>query len=94
MTTMIAIHEVENGEHWARAWHRGPGSRHELLAMAGVTSARTLRDPQNPNLTGLIFEVSDMTKFQAFMQSDEARKAMGEDGVKGETARFLSEFEP
>jgi hypothetical protein len=93
MTTVIGVHEVENGEHWAKAWHKGPGSRHELMAKIGVT-ARTFRDPQNPNLTGLILEVPDMMKFQAFMQSDDTKKAMGEDRVKVETLRILSEFTP
>ncbi len=93
MTTIIAVHEVENGEHWARAWHPGAGSRHELMAKIGVT-VRTLRDPQNPNLVGLVLEVPDMKQFDAFMQSDETRKAMGEDGVKPETLRILSEFTP
>ena len=93
MTTIIAVHEVENGEHWVRAWHQQAGSRHELMAKIGVT-ARTLRDPQNPSLVGLILEVPDMKQFDAFMQSDETRKAMGEDGVKPETLRILSEFTP
>ncbi|MBI3733547.1 MAG: hypothetical protein HY259_08840 [Chloroflexi bacterium] len=93
MTTIIAVHEVENGEHWAQAWHQGAGSRHELVAKIGAT-ARTFRDPQNPNLTALLFEVPDMMQFQALMQSDEASKGMGEDGVKRETLRLLSEFTP
>ena len=94
MTTMIAFHEVEDGERWAKAWQKGPGSRHEMLAEAGVTAARTFRDPGNPNSTGLLFEVSDMEKLQAFMQSDEARQAMAEDGLKIETLRMLVEFTP
>jgi hypothetical protein len=94
MTTMIAFHEVEDGERWAKAWQKGAGSRHELLAKAGVTAARTFRDPENPNSTGLIFEVSDMEKLQAFMDSDEAKQAMAEDGLKGETLRMLVEFTP
>ena len=94
MTTIIAIHEVEDGEQWARAWRKkGAGSRQELMAKAGAT-ARTFHDPQNPNLTGFIIEVSDMTKFQAFMQSDESRQAMAEDRVKPETFRILDEFTP
>jgi hypothetical protein len=93
MTTIIGVHEVENGEHWAKAWHKGPGSRHELIAKIGAT-ARTIRDPQNPNWTGLILEVPDTAKFQAFMQSDDTKKAMKEDGVKPETLRILSEFTP
>jgi hypothetical protein len=90
MTTIIAVHEVESGDRWARAWQKGPRSRHELVAKIGV-KARTFRDPQNPNLAGLIFEVPDMAKFQSFMQSDEAKKAMAEDGVKPETLRILGE---
>ena len=93
MTTITIVHEVKNGEHWAQAWHQGAGSRHELVAKMGAT-ARTFRDPQNPNLTGLIVEVPDMMQLQAFMQSDEVKKAMGEDGVKPETLRILSEFTP
>jgi hypothetical protein len=45
-------------------------------------------------LTGLIFEVPDMAKFQAFMQSDEAKKAMSEDRLKVDTVRILHEFAP
>jgi len=94
MTTVIAFHEVEDGERWAKAWKKGPGSRHELLAEAGVTAARNFRDPENPNSTGVLFEVSDMEKFQAFMASDEAQQAMAEDGLKVETLRMLAEFTP
>lgn len=93
MTTLLAVHEVEDGEHWAKAWQQGAGSRHELMAKIGVT-ATTYRDPQNPNVVGLVLQVPDMAQFQAFMQSDEAGKAMQEDGVKPETLRMLSEFTP
>ena len=49
--------------YWAKAWHKGPGSRHELLAKLGG-AARNFRDPQNPNLVGLIFEVPDVQAHQ------------------------------
>ena len=94
MTTMITFHEVADGERWAKAWRKGPGSRHEMLAKAGVTASRTFRDSGNPNSTGLLWEVSDMDKLQAFMESDEAKQAMAEDGLKFETLRMLSEFTP
>jgi hypothetical protein len=94
MTTMIAFHKVEDGERWAKAWRKGPGSRHEMLAKAGVTGARTFRDPENPNSTGLLVEVSDMSKWQALMESDEGKQAMAEDGLKVETLRMLVEFTP
>ena len=93
MTTMIAFHDVEDGEHWAKAWRKGPGSRHEMMAKFGIT-ARTFRDPDNPNSTGLIFEVSDMEKFQAALASDELKQSMAEDGLKVETLRMLVEFTP
>ena len=48
MTTVVVTHEVKNGEHWAKAWHKQPGSRHELLAKLGGT-ARNFRDPDNSN---------------------------------------------
>ena len=35
-----------------------------------------------------------MVQFQSFMESDEAKKAMEEDGLKVDTIRVLSEFTP
>ena len=93
MATLIGFHEVEDGELWASAWKQGPGSRHELFARIGVT-ARNFRDPNNPNSTGVIFEVPDMEKFQSFMESDELKKAMSEDRLKIDTLRMLAEFTP
>ncbi len=93
MATLIIFHDVEDGQHWASAWKKGPGSRHEMFAQIGVT-ARNFMDPENPNSTGLILEVPDMERFQSFMASDEAKKAMGEDRLKVETMRVLSEFTP
>jgi hypothetical protein len=93
MATLIVFHEVKNGPHWAKAWKKGPGSRHEMFAKIGVT-ARTFRVQENPDSTGLILDVPDMEKFQTFMGSDEAKKAMEEDGLKVETLRILGEFTP
>jgi len=93
MPTMIAFHEVKDGAHWAKAWRKGNGSRHEMMAELGIT-ARTFKDPNNPNRTGLIFEVPDMEKFQTALASAEMRKAMEEDGLKVETLRMLTEFTP
>jgi hypothetical protein len=93
MTTVVVTHEVKNGEHWAKAWHKQPGSRHELLAKLGGT-ARNFRDPENPNLVGLIFEVPDVQALATFMKSPEVAKAMAEDGVKPETLRMAVEFTP
>jgi hypothetical protein len=93
MPTMIIFHEVEDGERWANAWKKGtPGNRHETFADIGT--ARTFRDPENPNSTGVIIEISDMSKFQALMDSDVAGKLMEEDGLKPDTMRMLLEFTP
>ena len=27
MTTVVVTHEDKDGEHWAKAWHKGPGRR-------------------------------------------------------------------
>ncbi|WP_192036692.1 hypothetical protein [Halomonas sp. YLGW01] len=93
MTTLIVFHEVEDGECWAKAWKKGPGSRHEMFAQIGV-SARTFKNPEHPNSVGLILEVPDMARFQSFMASDEAKQAMEEDRLKVDTMRMLGEFTP
>jgi len=91
MTTLIAFHEVQDGQTWKDAWQKETGSRHELFAKIGVT-ARTFQDSNDPKLTGFIFEVPDMEQFQTFLSTDEVQKAAQEDGVKFETLRMLNEF--
>ncbi|WP_136254952.1 hypothetical protein [Onishia niordana] len=93
MATLIVFHEVEDGERWAKAWKKGPGSRHEMFAQVGV-SARTFKDAEHPYSVGLILEVPDMARFQTFMASDEARQAMEEDRLKVDSMRMLGEFTP
>lgn len=93
MTTAIVSHEVEDGQVWENAWKTGPNSRHEMFARIGV-KARTFRDPNNPNLKGLIFEIPDMAAFEALLQSEEGQQAMEEDGLKLDTMRILTEFTP
>jgi len=93
MSTVLVFHEVQDGQRWAKAWTKGPGSRHDMFAKIGV-KARNFHDPKNPNSTGLILDVPDVAKLQAFLQSDEGKKAMKEDGLKAETMRVLAEFTP
>jgi len=64
-----------------------------MFAQIGVT-ARNCKDPESPNSVGLILEVPDLERFQAFMASDEAKKAMEGDRIKVETMRVLFEFTP
>ena len=93
MSTLIIYHEVKDGDLWAKAWRKGPGSRNELFAKYDV-KARTFRDPQHKHNTGVIIEAADMSKFHAALESEEGKKAMAEDGLKLETMRMLSEFTP
>jgi hypothetical protein len=93
MTTAIIFHEVLDGAVWAKAWKKGPGSRHELFGKLGI-KCRNFRDPKNHNMTGLVAEIPDMAKFQELLQSVEGKRAMQEDGLKVETIRMLVEFTP
>jgi len=93
MTTLIFFHEVNDGNHWDRAWKKGPGSRHEMFAQYGL-KARTFHDPGNPNYRGLMVEVEDMKAMLEILNSEEGKKAMAEDGLKVETLKMLTEFTP
>ncbi len=93
MPTVIAYHDVKDGDHWAKAWKKSPGSRHEMFAKIGV-KARTFRDEQHPNSTGLILDIPDMQKFKTFMASEEAKQAMEADGLDVKSLRILKEFSP
>ena len=93
MTTMMIFHETEDGKRWADAWRKGPGSRHEMFEKIGA-KVRSFRDPNNPDSTGVILETPDVDAFYKFLTTDEAKKAMVEDGLKIDTLRFLVEFTP
>jgi len=93
MTTAIILHEVQDGAVWAKAWKKGPRSRHEMFGKLGI-KCRNFRDPNNPNATGVMAEIPDMARFQQLLQSDEGKMAMREDGLKVETMRMLVEFTP
>jgi hypothetical protein len=93
MTTAFIFHEVKDGAVWAKAWKKGPGSRHEMFGKLGV-KCRNFRDPNNPHATGIMAEIPDMGAFQEFLQSAEGQKAMRDDGLRVETMQLLVEFNP
>lgn len=93
MTTAMIFHEVHDGAVWAKAWAQGPGSRHEMFGKIGI-KCQTFQDPTNPNLTGVVAEITDMARFQELLQTDEGKQAMREDGVKPETMRMLLQVTP
>lgn len=91
MTTLFAYSETEDGEKWANAWQRNEASRHEMFERIGV-KCRTFRDSNNPNSSGVLFEIPDMAAFDKFLETDELKQAMADDGLKVETLRLLTEF--
>ena len=93
MTTIIVFSETEDGENWVKAWHKGAESRHETFDKMGI-KCRTFRDSNNHNSTGVLFDIPDMTAFETFLEGDEVKQTMAEDGLKLETFRKLTEFTP
>jgi len=91
MATVVIYHEVEDGDHWAKAWGSGPDSRHALFAEIGIKT-RTFRSRKDPNSAAVVLEVPDMAQLQALLESDQGKKAMAEDGLKIDTVRIMDEF--
>jgi ketosteroid isomerase-like protein len=87
---LMILHEVEDGDRWMAAW-RGEDSRHKLFTDNGAVYVHTFRSADNPNLTGLIVNVSDMDAFQAMLESDEGQAAAAADGVDMESMTVLTE---
>jgi hypothetical protein len=79
VTTVIAVHNVEDSERWLAS-----PKREELFGPLGIT-VRTFLDPQSPTRAAVLLEVPDMAAFQAFMESDAASQAMRHDGVQADT---------
>lgn len=93
MTTIIVFSETEDAENWAKSWRQGEGNRHEMFEKLGV-KCRTFRDLNNHNSTGVLFDIPDMAAFETYLESDEVKQAMAEDGLRLETFRMLTEFTP
>lgn len=85
MGTYLAIHEVDDVDHWLRM-----PTRDEFFGPIGVTH-RTFTDPAGSKRVGLILEIPDFDAFQQLMQSPEAAEAMEKDGVHPDTLVVLAE---
>jgi hypothetical protein len=83
VTTVIAVHAIEDSEHWLAS-----PKREELFGPLGI-SVRTFLDPENPTRAAVMLEVPDMAAFQAFMRSDAATAAMEHDGVQADTLEMF-----
>ena len=85
MPTLIAYHEIDDGEHWLAS-----PKREEIFGPLGIT-VRTFLDPQNPKRAAVLAEVPDLNAFQELMQTQEAADAMAHDGVHPDTLIVLVE---
>lgn len=89
---VVATHKVEDAAAWLAAWN-GESGRHAMFSANGVASSRTMQNPEEPNDVAIIFEVSDLNAFMAFVDSPETQAAKAEDGVIEEGLRFYVEKE-
>jgi hypothetical protein len=77
MPTVVAHHKITKGaEHWLKS-----PKRKEFFGPLGVTNIRTFVDPTDPTRVALMFDVPDMDKMMAAMQTQAAADAMAHDGV-------------
>lgn len=84
MPTVIAYHEVDDHQHWLAS-----ANREKFFGPLGVTGIREFTDPENPSRVAVLMEVPDMDALGAALQTDDAAKVMGEDGVRAETLVML-----
>lgn len=84
MPTIMVHHDVKDASHWLAS-----PRRKEVFGPIGVTNIRTFVDPQRSNHVGLVMDVADMDKLNAFMQTKAAADAMEYDGVLPETLVIL-----
>ncbi len=89
-TMVIGTHQVADAAKWLAAW-QGPGSRHELFAQHGAPNVRVFQSRENPRLTGLLIELTDVQAFEAMLQSPEGQAAANQDGVNMNTLRIFTE---
>lgn len=84
MPTIMVYHDVKDTKHWLAS-----PLRKQLFEPIGVTNIRTFVDRQASKRVGLVMDVADMAKLDAFMQTKAAADAMAHDGVLPETLVFL-----
>jgi hypothetical protein len=85
MQTVVAVHEVDDVDHWAAS-----PKRQEFFGAQGM-SVRIFRDPQGSNRVAVLIETPDMETLEAALQTEEAAAAMEHDGVRPETLQMFVE---
>jgi len=84
MTTIIAVHNVDDVAHWLRS-----AKRAEFFGARGMT-VRTFVDPSGKNRVGLIVEnVPSLEALTAALQTADAAEAMKHDGVHPDTVELF-----
>jgi hypothetical protein len=90
MPTVIGHHDIsKDKDHWLSSPKRA-----EVFGAPGVTSIRTLVNPNDPTQVAVLMDVPDMEALMAAMQSDAAAEAMAHDGVVPESLVILIEEQP
>ena len=94
VTTFVATHDVKDARAWMDAWVPGANDYETFKAM-GV-SARLFQsaDPSNANGTAVLFDVTDVSAFEAYLSSPEGGASAENAGVKMNTLEFYSEQTP
>lgn len=84
MTTVIAVHEVDDVAHWLSS-----SKRAELFGAHGMT-VRTFVDPGGGNRVGVIIEnVPSLEALDDVMKGADAAAAMEHDGVHPNTVEMF-----
>lgn len=84
MTTVIALHDVDDVAHWL-----GSPRRDEFFAARGMT-AKTFISPGGGNRVGVVIEnVPSLDALNEALQGADAAAAMKSDGVRPDTLELL-----
>lgn len=91
-TTMIVFHKVKDPKGWKEKWNKGERDQ-KIFEEMGVTARQFQSiDPKKENETGLIFDISDMEAFNAFMNSPDMPKSATKAGVDLKSLKVLKEM--
>jgi len=84
MTTVIAVHEVDDVAHWVSSTKRA-----EFFGAHGMT-VKTFVDPGGKNRVGLIIEnVPSVDALKKSLEGPDAAEAMKHDGVHADTVEIF-----
>jgi hypothetical protein len=82
----MAYHDVQDTDHWLSS-----NKREEFFGPLGVSNIRTFVDPENRTRVGVVFDVDDLERVGAALQTQDGADAMAHDGVVAESLVILVE---